>query len=262
MSEQTEDLESTEPEPSPPADGLPPVSPDGGLATVAGVPGGAWGPGGALVGILVAIGLTVVGSVPIAFADSGLETTAGKLGATFVQDIGLLAAALGVAIAAAGGDRRLGLKLLGLRRPAVKSIALALAGLGAYLVAAGVLAPLLQPDQEDVAETLGGAQPETIALVAIGLLVVIGAPLVEEVFFRGMLFAGLRHRLPLWAAAVGSAAFWGLLHLTGGDLGVAVQLTVFGVILAVLYERSGSIVPGMALHALNNAAAFAFLVAN
>jgi membrane protease YdiL (CAAX protease family) len=40
---------------------------------------------------------------------------------------------------------------------------------------------------------------------------------------------------------------------------VVVQLTVFGLALAWLYERTGSLWPPMALHVLNNALAFAVL---
>jgi membrane protease YdiL (CAAX protease family) len=40
---------------------------------------------------------------------------------------------------------------------------------------------------------------------------------------------------------------------------VVLQLAVFGVILAWLYERTGSLWPTIAVHALNNALAFAIL---
>ena len=112
----------------------------------------------------------------------------------------------------------------------------------AYLICALALSPLLDPEQEDVHKEIGGGdEGGTLAMIVAGILIVVVAPVSEEVFFRGFMFAGLRRAMPLWIAAVISAAVWGSLHLTGGNVGVAIQLAVFGVILAFLYERSGSL---------------------
>ncbi len=86
------------------------------------------------------------------------------------------------------------------------------------------------------------------------------APITEELFFRGFMFAGLRRRLPFVAAAAISAGLWGFFHFTGpGSWGVVLQLAVFGIALSWLYERTGSIWPPIAIHAFNNALAFAIL---
>ena len=86
------------------------------------------------------------------------------------------------------------------------------------------------------------------------LLIAIAAPISEEVCFRGMLFGGLRERLPCWAAALISGAIFGALHATTGISAVP-PLIAFGFILALLYEKTGSIVPGILLHMLNNSVA-------
>ena len=86
------------------------------------------------------------------------------------------------------------------------------------------------------------------------------APVAEEIFFRGFFFAGLRRSLPFWAAALISGAVFGVIHLSTGDFGVAGQLAIFGIVLAWLYEEHDSLVPAIALHVLNNAIAFTFLV--
>ena len=76
----------------------------------------------------------------------------------------------------------------------------------------------------------------------------------------GFIFGGLRGRLPFWVAGVISAGIFGLFHYTGaGSLGVLPQLAVLGFALCWVYERTGSIYPTMAMHALNNALAFAIL---
>ena len=94
----------------------------------------------------------------------------------------------------------------------------------------------------------------------MAILVIGVAPLTEELFFRGFMFAGLRRRMPFIVAAGISAGIWGLFHYTGaGTWGVVIQLAAFGVILSWLYQRTGSLWPAVAVHALNNALAFAIL---
>ena len=82
----------------------------------------------------------------------------------------------------------------------------------------------------------------------------IAAPVSEEVCFRGMLFGGLRERLPRLAAALISGLVFGGLHALTGVTAVP-PLIVFGFLLALLYEKTGSIVPGILLHMLNNSVA-------
>ncbi len=137
-----------------------------------------------------------------------------------------------------------------------------LAAIAAYAVLAIVINAVFAPHQEDVAKNLGAdSNSALIVTVIAGILVVPVAAICEELFFRGMLFGGLRQTLPLWAAALISGLIFGLLHLTGGDLGVALQLTAFGVILAWTYERSGTLWAPITLHMLNNALAFTLLIA-
>ena len=63
-------------------------------------------------------------------------------------------------------------------------------------------------------------------------------------------------RRPHWAgaAALLSAAVFGALHALTGVSAVP-PLIAFGFVLALLYEKTGSIVPGILLHALNNSVA-------
>ena len=77
------------------------------------------------------------------------------------------------------------------------------------------------------------------------------APICEETFFRGMLFGGLRRRMPPIPAALISGLVFGGLHAATGVSAIPV-LVVFGVVLALVYERTRSLVPGMILHAFNN----------
>ena len=100
----------------------------------------------------------------------------------------------------------------------------------------------------------------TFGTIAAGVLIVIAAPFAEEIFFRGFIFGGLRRRFSFLAAAVLSGLIFGLFHFTGlSSIGVVPQLALLGFALAWLYEKTGSIYPPIAVHALNNALAFAIL---
>jgi uncharacterized protein len=137
---------------------------------------------------------------------------------------------------------------LGVRRFRFGDTKWMLAAIGAYLLFATVYVALIgQPKQKDIAEGFGAVPVQV-------LLIVVAAPISEEVCFRGMLFGGLRRRLPRLAAALVSALVFGALHATTGISAVP-PLIGFGFILALLYEKTGSIVPGIVLHMLNNSVA-------
>lgn len=147
-----------------------------------------------------------------------------------------------------GADFGQALRRLGVRRFRLSAIKWMLAAIGVYLLFAVVYTEIFgQPEQKDIAEDFG-TLPVQI------LLIVFAASISEEICFRGMLFGGLRERLPRVAAALVSGAIFGALHAVNGITVVPV-LTAFGFILALLYERTGSIVPGILLHMLNNSVA-------
>jgi hypothetical protein len=87
-------------------------------------------------------------------------------------------------------------------------------------------------------------------LLLFGAVVV--APIVEEIFFRGFLFAGLRGRYGWQKAALLSAAFFAVVHLQPTAI---VPIFLLGLIFAYLYERSGSIWPAVLMHVSSNALA-------
>lgn len=74
----------------------------------------------------------------------------------------------------------------------------------------------------------------------------------EELFFRGAL-QGLLRPSGSAAAIFGTALLFGLLHL---DLAQGLTAFISAVFLGWLAERSGSILPGMLLHFVNNSLAF------
>ncbi len=94
----------------------------------------------------------------------------------------------------------------------------------------------------------------------LSMLVMAGfvAPFGEELAFRGLLFAWLRGRLGVGAAAVVSGLVFAILH------GVPVlipALTAIGIALALLYHRCGSLWPVILAHGTFNAIMVAALYA-
>jgi uncharacterized protein len=88
----------------------------------------------------------------------------------------------------------------------------------------------------------------------------IGAPLSEEVLFRGYAFNALRRTLPserggLALAYLGSALLFTLPHALGvtqGAIALLVPLFLIGIVLAWLMHRTGSLLPCVIAHAMNN----------
>lgn len=237
----------------PPPDGLTPDRTRGGPQPVA-----SWGPGRAFGGLGALIGAVMIGVLIVSAFDSELESLGARLGVQTMVAASMIAVAL--LVASPGAAALAAPRALGLRRPKPGFVWVTVGAYLVYIACALAIAALLDPEQEDVARELG-ADEGALATVAAGLLIVIAAPLSEELFFRGFMFAGLRRATPFAVAAVISAVIWGLFHYTGpGTWGVVVQLSVFGVILCWLYERTNSVWPPIALHVLNNALAFSILV--
>jgi membrane protease YdiL (CAAX protease family) len=216
-----------------------------------GFPPSNWGPAAAVLGVVLAIGAGIMLGIPGLFFQEpdGEDLTA--TGNVLVQ----LGTALGfllvpMAIAAWRGASGLGeiLGRLGVRRFDRSAFKWMAAAVGAYLLFAFLYVTLvMEPEQEDIAEAFG---PVAVQV----LLIAIAAPVSEEICFRGMLYGGLREKLPRAGAALIAGLVFGALHALTG-LSAVPPLIAFGVVLCLLYEKTGSIVPGILLHMLNNSVA-------
>jgi membrane protease YdiL (CAAX protease family) len=81
------------------------------------------------------------------------------------------------------------------------------------------------------------------------LVVAIIAPIVEELFFRGFVYASFRQSWGVATAAILSSVLFALFHQ---DPFTYIPIMVIGIALALLYENTGSIWPSVMLHSLNN----------
>jgi uncharacterized protein len=241
------------PEPSGPAEEI--ATPPEPEPTPGALPRVGWGPGQVLAGLALLLVATLIEVGVISAFDPDLDSLGGRL----AVQVGLALSLLGVAFLFTRPGALTEPAELGLRRSLTSPYRAAALAYLTYIGCALVIALAIQPEQEDVTEQLGYGE-SALADIAVGLLVIGVAPLTEEIFFRGFMFAGLRRRVPFIVAAGVSAGVWGLFHYTGPDTwGVVLQLAAFGVILSWLYERTGSLWPPIAVHALNNALAFAIL---
>lgn len=96
----------------------------------------------------------------------------------------------------------------------------------------------------------------TVDTILIGIALSVSAPVIEEIFFRGLLYRALRNRLPVISAALIAGFVFGAVHGMAYPLDTLPPRMVFGVIACLLYERTGSLYPCMALHGLVDGGAF------
>jgi membrane protease YdiL (CAAX protease family) len=108
------------------------------------------------------------------------------------------------------------------------------------------------PPEEKVLEQIGTG-------VLSAALTCVVAPIGEEFLFRGYIFTALRNWRGPWTSAVITGLLFGLVHLGSAPLLDLVPLAVLGFALCLLYRRTGSLYPCIALHSLNNSIAFGSL---
>jgi hypothetical protein len=146
---------------------------------------------------------------------------------------------------------------LGLRRPESwpRALGFTLGVLVALLVAESVLESLLHGAREQGLEPAHWNSAKAVQFALNAAVVVIAAPLVEELTFRGV---GFRLLWPFGTvvAVLGTAVAFAADH---GLVEGFPALLVFGVAVALVRLRTDSLYPGMLLHASFNA--FALVVA-
>jgi membrane protease YdiL (CAAX protease family) len=144
---------------------------------------------------------------------------------------------------------------LGLRRfPAAMGCALSAALLiasylfrAAYIVIASMLG--IHIGIQQILTRLDTTGPGFIMTLIVGAVI---APIAEEIFFRGFVYAGLRARLGVAVAVLVASIFFTLLHFS---LELFIPILALGFFLTLLYEVTGSLYPGIFLHITNNGVA-------
>ncbi len=183
--------------------------------------------------------------------------TAWTVGSNTYGLVALAAAQLGLVWAAGrrarvvgGGSRAAGFGDGPLRRPWLLG---GLAGLHVVVVTVWVvlLTRLLAGSAPAAPSVLRAATaPDVVAMLSADVLLVVLAPLWEELFFRGWLWTGLRRHWPVRRVMAVTSVFWLLVHLPDG-LTRPLFLIPAAVMFAVARQLCG-LRASLMLHALNN----------
>ena len=112
-----------------------------------------------------------------------------------------------------------------------------------------------QPDDQELTRDLA-EEDSLAALIGYAVLLAFVAPITEELFFRGFVFGVLREKIGIWGGALATGVVFGMVHVAGSPIETVGVLVILGVLLCLLYVKTGSLLPCIALHALNNGISF------
>lgn len=223
---------------------------------------------GSLIGLVVdGLPAACQGSTDALSSPDCSTALAGASGVLFGSLAGLWAAMLGACVWASrrNGTRSL-LRDAGLVTISGRAVLLAAGiALGARVVSlvTSALMAVFVGGVDDVEQVSFADQPNVVATIALALAVSVGAPVVEELFFRGLLFGTLLARTRVWVAVVVQAVAFTIVHLavpTGAAAAViAAGILPVGVLLGVVRLRR-SMTEAILVHGFFNASAVALLL--
>ena len=209
-----------------------------------------------LIGTLIAVGVVAA----VTGADTGESDVTFTIVATLMQSVIFI----GTAVLFASFTRRPRAWHFGLRRaPFWRTVGWAALGMVSFYVAAAIYSALVSPDAEQTVAQDLGANEGTFGLIVAGFMVICVAPFAEEFFFRGFFFRALRSRFSILVAALIDGLLFGVIHydFSGADaLLILPPLAVLGFMFCLVYEKTGSLWPVIALHSLNNSIAYGVAV--
>ena len=158
---------------------------------------------------------------------------------------------------------------IGLKKPRLRDIGYALCGFGFYILvfilALTILkhyVPALDIDQK---QALGFSTTVTgLALALSFVSLVVLPPFVEEILARGVLYTGLRSKLPVITSALITSGLFAVAHLqfgTGNALlwTAAVDSFILSMVLIYLRQKTDSLSASIMLHMIKNGIAFVSL---
>jgi membrane protease YdiL (CAAX protease family) len=220
-----------------------------------------WPPWYGPLGLLAGLALGILGGVIVElFAHVGgaslINVSPGLTDAeTVVQDIGFIVAA--VYLAARIGPVRPGQFGLAAAGRPWRAVGLVIGGLLAFYVLSFVWFSALHTSgtEKTLVKEIGG-NSGTLGILAACVVTCVVAPVCEEFLFRGFIFAALRNWRGPWPAALITGLLFGAVHGLSAPAVDLLPLAFLGVVLCLVYQRTGSLYPCIALHLLNNTIAF------
>jgi len=94
------------------------------------------------------------------------------------------------------------------------------------------------------------------AILFFTIFISVVGPLLEEIFFRGFLYSAVRKRLGIFAGVLLSGALFSSLH---ANIAGFLPIMILGVLMAFLYETTGSLVASASVHILHNSIIVGFV---
>ncbi len=120
------------------------------------------------------------------------------------------------------------------------------------------LTDITQEEFSEPAQSMADKATSPVAVVLLVLIVGVGAPIVEEIFYRGLLQRSLVRRLgPVWGIGIASVTF-GAVHFQPLQFP---GLALVGVLFGLLAHRSGRLGPAIVAHVVFNMTAVVLLLA-
>jgi membrane protease YdiL (CAAX protease family) len=214
--------------------------------------------------VLVALFLVftaIVEPVRATYGDDEPETLAASAVSNIVWNLVMVGAVVWFVRRGGGGLRDLGLGLPDAERPLVRTILQAAITFVAMYLLILVYTMLidsfgfdfLEPDQQVPDEFY----TSDVALAVLGIAIVLSAPFAEEVFFRGFLYGGTRPLTGVVIAALLTGFIFSLAHYNAG---LVLPFTLIGALLALSYQRSGTLYVPIGAHFLFNLVSYLVLV--
>lgn len=135
-----------------------------------------------------------------------------------------------------------------------------LAGWGIYFLIAQIVVVVLTAsnliDVNEKQEILFSTNSYGLGLFLAFVTIVILAPLVEEILYRGILFGNLSKKINPFLAAIIASLIFGVFH---GQLNVGIDTFFMSMVSCYLVWKTDSIWPGVFLHTSKNLIAFVLL---
>ena len=199
-----------------------------------------------VVAVIIAGGVDVVTDSDIAMAV--------VIGASSLVEVVLLIVAIRFTV----GKYKVSWAALGLRRPRRGGywfpVPLFFAAMIVLFSYVAIISVIGIEAKANVSEDL---RDSTLRLTMVGLSSLSLAPFMEEVFFRGFLFGGLRGRWGVLGAALGSGLLFAIAHFSEpSSLAVLPAIGMIGVLFAWGYYYTGSLFAPIVTHFVWNLSTF------
>ena len=220
--------------------------------------------GDAAIGILASLVLSQIGVV-LAFAIGGYKTADDlPLWLIGILEIPLWVGLLGAVFVAStrkgSGSLRADFGLAMRPRDVPIGLTAGFFGQVAIILIVTPIYKLLGVDADKVGETaekLADRAVHGVDVVVLVLIVAIGAPVVEELFYRGLLLRSIEKRWGAAASVIGTSALFAAIHFQWYDL---LPLALAGLLFSVLAFRSGRLGPAIWAHIAFNLTAVVALL--